>query len=81
MSGQASKISFLPTHGALPGVFEPVILDGQVLVDGNMVNPVPYDLLTAESGIVSGERTIPKPLTPGYFETIFNSARIMQHAL
>jgi NTE family protein len=30
---------------ALPGVFAPVTLDGRLLVDGGLVNPVPYDLL------------------------------------
>ena len=71
---------------ALPGVFEPVVLDNRVLVDGGTVNPVPYDLLIAECDIVigidvSGERTKPKAPKAGYFETIFNSAKVMQHAI
>jgi NTE family protein len=57
-----------------------------VLVDGGTVNPVPYDLLTADCDIViaidvSGERSPDGDSTPGYFETIFNSAKIMQHAI
>ena len=71
---------------ALPGVFEPVVLNNRVLVDGGTVNPVPYDLLTAECDIVigidvSGERTKSEGLRPGYFETIFNSVKVMQHAI
>lgn len=71
---------------ALPGVFQPVVIDQRVLIDGGTVNPVPYDLLTAECDIVigidvSGERTPPHPLAPSYFETIFNSAKVMQHAI
>ena len=71
---------------ALPGVFQPVILDNRVLIDGGTVNPVPYDLLTAECDIVigidvSGERTKPNSLTPSYFETIFNAAKVMQQAI
>ncbi|MGA9573938.1 MAG: patatin-like phospholipase family protein [Lysobacterales bacterium] len=71
---------------ALPGVFQPVELDGRVLVDGGTVNPVPYDLLTAECDIVigidvSGERTKPKTLTPSYFETIFNAVKVMHQAI
>lgn len=71
---------------ALPGVFEPVVLDNRVLIDGGTVNPVPYDLLMEDCDIVigidvSGERTKPDTLIPGYFETLFNSAKVMQHAI
>lgn len=71
---------------ALPGVFEPVLLDERVLVDGGTVNPVPYDLLLPECDLtigidVSGERTPPDSLTPTYFETIFNSVKVMQQAI
>jgi len=30
---------------AIPGVFAPVVIDGEVLVDGGVVNNVPYDIL------------------------------------
>jgi NTE family protein len=71
---------------ALPGIFQPVMLDDRVLVDGGTVNPVPYDLLTAECDIVigidaSGFRTPPPTQRPGYFETIFASAKVMQQAI
>jgi len=71
---------------ALPGVFQPVVIDERVLIDGGTVNPVPYDLLSGECDIVigvdvSGARTPPQPLSPSYFETIFNSAKVMQHAI
>ena len=71
---------------ALPGVFQPVVLDNRVLVDGGTVNPVPYDLLMAECDIVIaidviGERTKPETLVPSYFETIFNSVKVMHQAI
>jgi len=71
---------------ALPGVFQPVVIDKRVLIDGGTVNPVPYDLLAADCDIVIGidvigERTKPEKLVPGYFETIFNSAKVMQQAI
>lgn len=71
---------------ALPGVFQPVIMGDQVLVDGGTVNPVPYDLLLDECDIVIavdviGQRTVPKALVPGYFDTIFNAAKVMQHSI
>lgn len=71
---------------ALPGVFRPVLLENRVLIDGGTVNPVPYDLLTDECDVVIGidvvgVRTKPKAQTPGYFETIFNAAKVMQQAI
>lgn len=71
---------------ALPGVFEPVLFNDKVLVDGGIVNPVPYDLLTADCDIVIGidvigERSRPDTSIPTYFETIFNSVKVMQHAI
>jgi len=70
---------------ALPGVFTPILLDGRVLIDGGTVNPVPWDLLAGDCDIVvgidvSGVRT-PGSGTPGYFETLFNSAKVMQQAI
>ena len=71
---------------ALPGIFQPVVIDNRVLIDGGTVNPVPYDLLMEDCDIVigidvSGERTRPAALVPGYFETLFNSAKVMQQAI
>ena len=71
---------------ALPGVFQPVIHDDRILIDGGTVNPVPYDLLRAECDIVIGidvigERTKPEDSAPGYFEAVFNAAKVMQHTI
>jgi NTE family protein len=71
---------------ALPGVFQPVVIDNRVLIDGGTVNPVPYDHLMADCDIVIGvdvigERTTPEVAVPGYFETLFNSAKVMQQAI
>ncbi len=71
---------------ALPGVFQPVVRNERVLVDGGTVNPVPYDLLMDECDLViavdvSGERTPPENPAPDYFSTVFNSAKVMQQAI
>ena len=36
---------------ALPVIFEPVLIDGRVLIDGGLVNPLPFDLLCDEADI------------------------------
>jgi len=71
---------------ALPGVFQPVVLEGRVLIDGGLINPVPYDLLMDDCDIVVavdviGERSQGKHEMPGYFETLFQSVKVMQAAI
>ena len=72
---------------AIPGLFSPVQINGQVLVDGGLVNPVPYDLLFDDCDVVVaidvlGNRT---PDTanngPTYFETTFNTYQILQSSI
>jgi NTE family protein len=71
---------------AIPGVFEPVEIDGRVLIDGGTVNPVPWDLLFDDCSIViavdvSGVRSKPASGETGYFEILFNSIKLMQDAI
>ena len=71
---------------AIPGLFEPVKYQGKVLVDGSVVNPLPYDLLFDDCDVVVaidvlGERTPDSKSSPGYFETSFNTLQIMENAI
>lgn len=70
---------------ALPGVFVPVVMDGQVLVDGGAVNPVPFDLLgdcDLVIGVnVMGTRTESADRVPSMTEAVFNTFQIMQAAI
>lgn len=79
-------MSAIKASMAIPGVFEPVRRDGRVLIDGGTCNPVPYDLLIDQCDIVigidvTGERTQPASGVPGYFETVFNSVKVMQASI
>lgn len=70
---------------AVPGLFNPVVYKDRVLVDGGLVNPVPFDLLLDECDLVIaidvlGHRTPDPNNGPSYFETMFNSFQIMQAA-
>lgn len=40
-----SLVDAIQASTAVPGVFEPVVLDGRVLVDGSIKNTLPYELL------------------------------------
>jgi len=71
---------------AIPGIFNPVVIDKQVLVDGGVVNPVPYDLVLDDCDItiaidVMGDRTESVDLIPSFSESIFNSFQIMQKSI
>jgi NTE family protein len=70
---------------AVPGLFNPVKYKNRVLVDGGLVNPVPYDLLLKDCDLVIaidvlGHRTPDTNNGPSYFETMFNAFQIMQAA-
>jgi NTE family protein len=50
------------------------------------LGPVPYDLLNNNCDIiigidVSGERSTRETTIPGYFETLFNSVKVMQRTI
>jgi NTE family protein len=71
---------------ALPGLFSPVTYRGRVLVDGGLVNPVPYDLLMDDCDVVIaidviGTRVPDEDGVPSYLETVFNGFQIMQQAI
>jgi NTE family protein len=72
---------------SLPAVFDPVTIDGRVLVDGGAVNPLPYDLIRDSCDLliaidVLGTRT-PKPgkQTPKMFQSIMTTFDIMETSI
>ena len=46
---------------ALPAVFRPVLIDGRVLIDGGLWNPVPFDHLAGKADITIGIDVICRP--------------------
>ncbi len=71
---------------ALPGVFVPVEINGRLLVDGGLVNPVPYDLVQPDCDFtiaidVTGTRTPDEDPTPTYLDATFDAFQILQTAI
>lgn len=70
---------------SIPGVFSPVERDGKLLVDGGLVNPLPYNLLRETCDLVvavdvCGE--LKKPLKkPDFFDATLGSFDIVQSSL
>ena len=68
---------------AVPGVFAPVSIGGRVLIDGGVVNLVPYDHLLKRADFtiavdVSKARHPSKKEIPGALETVLGAFNIMQ---
>jgi len=68
---------------AVPGVFSPVSLHGRTLVDGGVVNLVPYDLLMGRADLViavnvSRVRLTTRDDVPNALESVLGTFDIMQ---
>ncbi|NQT26560.1 patatin-like phospholipase family protein [candidate division KSB1 bacterium] len=72
---------------SIPAIFEPVKIGGQVLIDGGVSNPVPYDVIRDQCDLliaidVGGTSMIPKKVrVPNMFENIFSTVQILQNAI
>ena len=71
---------------ALPAIFNPVVINETVLIDGGTVNPVPFDLLHDDCDLiiavnVMGKREEDEDLIPSYSDAIFNTFQIYQRAI
>jgi len=70
---------------AVPGIFAPVCISGRVLVDGGVVNLVPYDHLIGRADVivavnVSRVRNTQKTEIPNALESMLGTFDIMQQA-
>lgn len=68
---------------AIPGAFTPVSMDGRVLMDGGLVNRLPYDHLKRRCDVtlavdVSGERRSVDAQIPHVPDAVFGALDIMQ---
>ena len=72
---------------SIPAIFEPIIIDDSVLVDGGITNNLPYDIIQNECDKViaidvSGCKTLPeKTKIPNFFDNVMNSFEILQASI
>jgi NTE family protein len=72
---------------ALPAIFQPVVAGGHVFIDGGLTNPLPFDLLMAETDIVVAIDVsgipVPNPRrpVPTAFEALFSSAFLFERTI
>jgi len=82
---QGPLIPAIRASMSLPGLFEPVKINEQILIDGGAVNPVPFDVLPESCNLtiaidVIGERTVSEKI-PSLSEAVFNTYQIMQKSI
>lgn len=71
---------------AVPGLFTPLVRENQLLVDGGVSNPLPWDLLQADMDIVvavdvTGSRKRVEGERPDLTEMLFKTFEIMQQSI
>ena len=72
---------------SIPVIFEPVVYQQQVLIDGGTSNNLPFDIIREQCDIliaidVSGTRTFPiEPKVPNWFDNVMTSFQILQSSI
>jgi NTE family protein len=71
---------------SLPGLFTPIIINDKVLIDGGVVNPLPYDLLIGKCDItiaidVTAMKSKNDEEIPPTFDSVFTTYQTMQNSI
>jgi NTE family protein len=76
----------LAASAAIPAVFRPVRLDGRILIDGGMYNPVPVDLVEGLADIVVAIDVVGAPegngtQLPNTIDLMFGASQLMMQSI
>jgi NTE family protein len=71
---------------ALPTIIRPVVVDGQILIDGGATNPLPFDLLRGRADVIvaveiSGPPSAEKRQVPNALECLYETVMVMTHSI
>ncbi|MGV8936206.1 MAG: patatin-like phospholipase family protein [Allorhizobium sp.] len=82
---EGNLIQALAASAAIPALFMPVRVGGRVMIDGGIVNPVPYEALTDLADIVIGVDVVGGPggdgsTMPNRIDSLFGSSQLMMQA-
>lgn len=75
----------IAASAALPALFMPVRIDGRVLIDGGIFNPIPYEPLMGLADIVIGVDVVGAPEgdgthVPNRLDSLFGASQLMMQA-
>ncbi|MFA5899834.1 MAG: patatin-like phospholipase family protein [Hyphomicrobium sp.] len=72
---------------ALPVIFQPMVIEGQVLIDGGLVNPLPFDIIANDADLTVAVDASGAPVrrpgqeVPKAWETLFASNFIFERTI
>lgn len=83
-SGQL--IPAIAGSAAIPALFRPIMLNGRVLIDGGIANPVPFDVLKGTANItlavdVVGGPSGPADKLPTPVDVLFGASQLMMQSI
>ncbi|WP_409515519.1 patatin-like phospholipase family protein [Agrobacterium sp.] len=75
----------LAASSAIPALFMPVRVNGRVMIDGGIFNPVPYEPLLDDADIVIGVDVVGGPegdgtTIPSRIDSLFGASQLMMHS-
>ena len=75
----------IAASAALPGIFMPVRINGRIMIDGGVFNPIPYDHLMDLADIVIGVDVIGAPegdgsQAPTRIDSMFGASQLMMQS-
>lgn len=76
----------LAASAALPAIFRPVTIDGRVLIDGGLWNPVPFDHIAGRADITIGVDVIGHPPagtaeTPSGIDSLYGATQLTMRSI
>ncbi|MDF1606777.1 patatin-like phospholipase family protein [Hoeflea sp. YIM 152468] len=76
----------IAASAAIPAVFKPVMLDGKIMIDGGIFNPVPFDQLAGLADIVIGVDVVGYPSgvpgqPPATIDMMFGASQLMMQSI
>jgi NTE family protein len=79
-------IPALAGSAAIPAIFRPIMHQGRVLIDGGIVNPVPFDVLKGKADItlaidVVGGPSGPADRLPSPVDVLFGASQLMMQSI
>jgi NTE family protein len=77
--------SAIAASAAIPAVFQPVMRDDRLYIDGGMYNPVPFDLLHGKADIIIAIDVVGAPVDSGRpptsFDLVFGASQLMMQSI
>jgi NTE family protein len=84
--GEGELFPALAASAAIPALFMPVTMEGRVMIDGGIFDPVPYETLIGKADIVIGVDVVGAPegdgiTIPNRIDSLFGASQLMMQSL